>query len=261
MKHLFKFISLIFISIQLLAPLQAKSQEDFMDLLLLFVDEKYDICFHKSLKYTEKEKTKKHPLPYLYISMASFEMSQDHKYTNMYPKAFKTSLSFLSKYRKKDKGFEYKDDSEDFIEKIKLIIAEEIENYMTEGTESTYGKAAGLTKKICSIDPSDYGSKLLYGHLCILTKNRSTAKEYMKPSLIYIDSIPDKKFTFKNMTFSQQHYLKFAIMELAKYQKNKNVINAQSTLSLGKELFYIKRDDCKLEDNGDFIALYDEVFK
>ena len=261
MKTLFKFISLIFISIQLLAPLQVKSQEDFMDLLLLFVDEKYDICFHKSLKYTEKEKTKKHPLPYLYISMASFEMSQDHKYTNMYPKAFKTSLSYLSKYRKKDKGFEYKADSEDFIEKIKLIIAEEIENYMTEGTESTYGKAAGLTKKICSIDPSDYGSKLLYGHLCILTKNRSTAKEYMKPSLVYIDSIPDKKFTFKNMTFSQQHYLKFAIMELAKYQKNKNVITAQSTLSLGKELFYIKRDDCKLEDNGDFIALYDEVFK
>ncbi len=261
MKRILKFISLIFIYTHLIAPTQATSQEDFMDLLLLYVDEKYDVCFHKAIKYTEKDKTKKHPLPYLYCSMASFEMSQDHKYTNMYPKAFKSSLSYLSKYRKKDKGFQYKEDSEDFIENIKMIIAEEIENYMTEGTESTYGKAAGITKKICSIDPNDYGSKLLYGHLCNLTKNRATAKEYIKPSLIFIDSIPDKKFTFKNMTFSQQHYLKFALIEMAKYQKNKNVISAQTTLNLGKELFYIKRDDCKLEDNSDFIALYDEVFK
>jgi hypothetical protein len=261
MKNIFKFFSLIFISIQLLAPLQVKSQGDFMDLLLLFVDEKYDICFHKSLKYTEKEKTKKHPLPYLYISMASFEMSQDHKYTNMYPKAFKTSLSYLSKYRKKDKGFEYKDDSEDFIEKIKMILAEEIENYMTEGTETTYGKAAGITKKICSIDPSDYGSKLLYGHLCILTKNRSTAKEFIKPSLEYIKALPEDKFAFKNMTLSQQHYLKYALIELAKYQKNKNIINAQETIKLGEDYFYKKRDDCYLEDNSDFISLFDELFK
>ena len=139
-------------------------------------------------------------------------------------------------------------------------LAEEIENYMTEGTESTHGKAAGIAKKICSIDPQDYGCKLLYGHLCNLTKNRATAKEYIKPSLIYIDSIPDKKFIFEKMTFSQQHYLKFALMEMAKYQKNKNIIKAQTTLEMGKSLFYVKRDDCKLEDNGDFIALYDEVF-
>ena len=260
MKRIFKFISLIFLYTHLFAPAQVVAQDDYMDLLLLYVDEKYDVCFHKSIKYTEKDKTKKDPLPYLYGSMAAFEMSQDHKYTNMYPKAFKTALSYLSKYRKKDKGFEFKEDAEDFIEKIKMIIAEEIENYMTEGTESTHGKAAGIAKKICSIDPQDYGCKLLYGHLCNLTKNRATAKEYIKPSLIYIDSIPDKKFIFENMTLSQQHYLKFALMEMANYQKNKNIIKAQTTLQMGKSLFYVKRDDCKLEDNGDFIALYDEVF-
>ena len=126
MKSILRFTALFYICFLLLAPIKVKSQGDFMDLLLLFVDEKYDVCFHKSLKYNEKEKTKKHPLPYLYAAMASFEMSQDHKYTNMYPKAYKTSLSYLAKYRKKDKGFEYKDDSEDFIEKIKMIVAEDI---------------------------------------------------------------------------------------------------------------------------------------
>ena len=260
MKSILRFTALFYICFLLLAPIKVKSQGDFMDLLLLFVDEKYDVCFHKSLKYNEKEKTKKHPLPYLYAAMASFEMSQDHKYTNMYPKAYKTSLSYLAKYRKKDKGFEYKDDSEDFIEKIKMIVAEDIENYMEEATETTYGKAAGFAKKVCSIDPDDYGSKLLYGHLCILTKNRSTAKEYMKPSLEYIKAMSEDKFAFKNMTFSQQHFLKFALINLASYQKNKNIINAKETLDLGKDYFYKERDDCYLEDNSDFISIYDEVF-
>ena len=85
MKSILRFTALFYICFLLLAPIKVKSQGDFMDLLLLFVDEKYDVCFHKSLKYNEKEKTKKHPLPYLYAAMASFEMSQDHKYTNMYP--------------------------------------------------------------------------------------------------------------------------------------------------------------------------------
>ena len=75
-----------------------------------------------------------------------------------------------------------------------MIIAEEIENYMTEGTESTHGKAAGIAKKICSIDPQDYGCKLLYGHLCNLTKNRATAKEYIKPSEIWIFGRFNKTF-------------------------------------------------------------------
>ena len=260
MNHIIKLTTFFSILFFLSVPILVKGQDDFMDLLLLFVDEKYDVCFHKSLKYNEKEKTKKHPLPYLYAAMSSFEMSQDHKYTNMYPKAYKTALSYLGKYRKKDKGYEYREDAEDFTEKIKMIVAEDIENYIEQATETTYGKAAGFAKKICSIDPDDYGCKLLYGHLCILTKNRSTAKEYMKPSIDYIKSLSQDKFAFKNMTHSQQHYLKFAIINLAAYQKNKNITDARETLELGKDYFYTQRDDCLLEDNKDFISIYDEIF-
>jgi hypothetical protein len=80
--------------------------------------------------------------------MASFEMSRDHKYTNNFPKAYKTAISFAAKYRKKDKDHKYKSDSEKFINDFKLIILEEVENHLLEGTAATYGKAAGLTKKV-----------------------------------------------------------------------------------------------------------------
>ena len=151
-----------------------------MDLLLLFVDEKYEVCYNKSIKYTEKEKTKKDPLPFLFVSMSSFEMSRDHKYTNTFPKAYKTAISYAAKYRKKDKEYKFKSDSEKFIDDFKLVIIEEIENYIQEGIPAKFGKAAGLSKKICDMDPDDYGAKLMYALLCDLTKNKTPAKEYMK---------------------------------------------------------------------------------
>ena len=102
LKHIFILFLFIFKG---LTPIY--SQEEYMDLLLLFVDEKYDICFSKASKYTQKDKTKNDPLPYLYIAMSSFEMSQDHKYTNLHPKAYKTAISFTAKYRKKDKQYKW----------------------------------------------------------------------------------------------------------------------------------------------------------
>ncbi len=259
MRRLFMLILMFGFSFKLTLPVHAQFEGDFMDLLLLYVDEKYDICFHKSIKYTEKDKTKKHPLPYLYVSMSSYEMSQRNQYTNIYPKAYKTAISYLSKYRKKDKGYEFKEDSEDYIEKIKLIVAEEVENYLSEGTESTHSKAASLVKKICSIDPNDYGSKLLYAHLCFLTKNKSIGKEYLKISLEYIKNLPNDKFAFKKMTKSQQYYLRYSIMEYANYQKNKKPAEAKITINLGEEYFCKERDDCHLEDNEEFINLHKHI--
>ena len=74
-------------------------------------------------------------------------MSQDHKYTEEFPKARKTALSYAVKYRKKDKENKYKEDSEEYINNFKLNIIEELEK-LEEGTEKTYSKAVGLTKKL-----------------------------------------------------------------------------------------------------------------
>ena len=96
--------------------------QEYQDLLILYVDENYEKCFGKALNYTENEKTKKHPLPYLYVSMASFGMSQDHQYSESWPKAYSTALSFAKKYRKKDPDNTYAEDSQEYIDQLKEII-------------------------------------------------------------------------------------------------------------------------------------------
>ena len=102
----------------------AQTENTYENLLVLYVNEDYKNCFNKSLKYTVKDKTKKDPLPYLFASKASYEMSQDHKYTEEFPKARKTALSYAAKYRKKDKKYLFKEDAEEFINDFKINIIE-----------------------------------------------------------------------------------------------------------------------------------------
>ena len=57
----------------------SQTDNTYEDLLVLYVNEDFKNCYNKSLKYTVKDKTKKDPLPYLFVSKACYEMSQDHK--------------------------------------------------------------------------------------------------------------------------------------------------------------------------------------
>lgn len=258
MKFKLKYIFLIFFFVFKGTSL-IYTQEEYMDLLLLYVDEKYDICFSKSMKYTQKDKTKNHPLPYLYSAMSSFEMSQDHKYTNLHPKAYKTAISFTAKYRKKDKSYKYKVDAAPFIDKFKLVLMEDIENFMMEKTESSYAKAASLSKKTCDMDPDDYGSKLLYGHLCNLTKNKSTAKEYLKISKEKLAEMAENKFGLKYLTKSQQFILRYSLTELASFYQTKNPAQSKEILELGKHFFYADSEDSKIEFTQEYKAFYDRL--
>tara|TARA_Y100000813_G_scaffold115832_2_gene82941 strand:+ start:521 stop:1303 length:783 start_codon:yes stop_codon:yes gene_type:complete len=255
-----RFILILLIGVLLSPKLYyAQTNNDYMDLLLFYVDEKYDICFNKAMKYTEKDKTKKDPLPYLYVSKASFEMSRDHKYTNSFPKAYKTAISFAAKYRKKDKEYKFKSDAEDYIDAFKMIIVEDIENYILEGTDATYGKATGLCKKTCDMDPEDYGAKLLYALLCNLTKNKSTAKEYFKLCKPKLEEYKDNKFSLKYMTKSQQFILRFALIEFANYYKKKDPSKAKTMLENGKHLFYEENEFSKISYNLDYKLIYDNL--
>ncbi len=239
--------------------INAQTENEYMDLLLLFVDEKYEVCYNKSIKYTEKEKTKKDPLPYLYVSMSSFEMSRDHKYTNTFPKAYKTAISFAAKYRKKDKDYKFKSDAEKFIDDFKLIITEEVENYLLEGTAAKYGKAAGLAKKICAMDPDDYGAKLMYALLCDLTKNKTESKEYLKVCIPKLEDYQFDSSALKSMTKSQQSILRFALIEYCNYYQLKEPAKAKQMLEYGKNMYYEKNKLSKIGYNTDFKIKYDKI--
>ncbi len=248
----------LFIALAMFLTFQKTFGQDYLDLLSLIVDEKYEKCLFKCIKITENADTRNNPLPYYYAAVCYFEMSRDHKYKDDYPKAFKTSLSYLGKYRKKDKSYEYKDDVEEFIEKIKFILLEETENNTLEGTEKAAKKTASLMKKILKFDPQDYGVELIQGLNYILSKNKTEGKKIVADALAKIKTI-GTDVQFGDMTESQQMYLRFALMEYAKFQALGDPVGAGETISIGHQFFYEDRDDCLLDDNSAFKELYDKI--
>jgi len=49
------------------------------DLLVMYVDEKYEKCIAKAESYINADDTKRDALPFLYVSMCYYEMSRNTK--------------------------------------------------------------------------------------------------------------------------------------------------------------------------------------
>ena len=79
------------------------SQEEYNKLLMWLVDEKYENILYKCIRYTEEDKTKKEPLPYIYIAQAhmGIHLSDDHELREAHEadknKSLKNSLKYASK--------------------------------------------------------------------------------------------------------------------------------------------------------------------
>lgn len=248
----------VLFGIAFLSPISKTFAQEYEDLLVLLVDEKYEKCYDKAIKYNTKDDSKNDPLPYLYASQALYEMSRDHQYVETFPNAYKDALSYAGKYRKKDKAYAYRTDAEEHLEKLKTVVLEEVDNYILEATEKSYKKALSLMKKVTKIDPLCGGSVLLRGQLEILTKNKTEGKKMVIAGFEMLDKI-GTDIEFGDLTLTQQTYMKFAIMFSAKLTKIKDLSGARDIISKGQPYFGEERDDCLIDDNTDFEKLYKEI--
>lgn len=253
-----KTVFALLLGLVLLNPFSKTFAQEYEDLLVLLVDEKYDKCYDKAVKYTEDDKTKNDPLPYLYAAQALYAMSQDHQYVETFPNAYKDALSWAGKYRKKDKAYSYRTDAEPFLEELKTVVLEEIDNYLLEATEKSYKKGVSIMKKVTKIDPDCGGALVLQGQLEVLTKNKTEGKKMIVEGFAMLDKI-GTDIEFGDLTLTQQKYMKYAIMFSAKLARENNLSEAREIISKGQRYFGEERDDCLIEDNNDFKTLYKEI--
>jgi hypothetical protein len=252
-----KLILALCLGLYLFTPTISMAQE-YEELLVLLVDEKYEKCFDKSMKYIENDKTKNDPMPYLYASQALYAMSQEHKYSEIFPKAYKDAISFAKKYRKKDKAYAYREDAEPFLEKMKLTILEEIENYNLEATEKAYKKSLGFMKKVQPIDPNCVGSMLLRAELEILTKNKSEGRKMFAKAMEEVRKI-GVDIQFEDLTLSQQKYLKYTLIFVSQNYVEVDLTKARDIISIGQPYFGEDNEACLIEDTEDFKTVYKKI--
>ncbi|MFT7612520.1 MAG: hypothetical protein ACI9J3_001483 [Parvicellaceae bacterium] len=233
--------------------------QEYGDLLSLLVSEEYEKVIKKATKYTTDEKTKKDALPYLYYSEAMYRMSRDHKYNMDYPKAYKDALSYASKFRKKDKGNAYHDDAIDYIEELKLVIGEEVENYMAADDYKAYKKALGLMKKVIQFSPEDRGAQVTTALLEILTGNKSEGRKNLGVAWNAVLEIGSGDIQFEDMSEQTQFNLRFAIMKYANDVRKRDLAQAQTIISFGHQYFYGENEDYQKEYSEEYKVMYDDI--
>ncbi|MDZ4752474.1 MAG: hypothetical protein SGI87_12720 [Flavobacteriales bacterium] len=214
----------------MLYSLGSFAQSDYNDLLLMYVDEKYERCLYKAEKYTLDEKTKKEPLPYLFMSMSYFQMSRRDEFKEKYPDSFKNSLKYMKKYSAKDKERVYLAEYEDFFSELRVATISEADlMYDTE----KYTKAKSMYDYLVDMDPKDAGALIMRGIVEGAMKSKKESEESM---IAAVELLKNKDYGHYKK--EQRGLLKEALLLIGVSTADSgDKATAKTWLDLGMELF------------------------
>ncbi len=133
----------------------AQQTDEFEKLKKLYIERKYEACLMKSEKYIYNEKTKREPIPYLYLSKSYYELSlsEDPDIQEYYTKALKNAIKYAIKFVQKDKKGIYTNMSTEFFNKL---IKSYLETIQEEYESGKYIKASANFKQLLKLKEDNH---------------------------------------------------------------------------------------------------------
>lgn len=224
----------------------AQSARSYDDLLVLYVDENYEKCIFKAERYTERDATRRDPLPYLYLSMCNHEISKMDKYTDDpdFKNAGRDALKYAEKFRKKDKDGSYFAQYEDYWEELNTDAMGVGFMYLEEGS---YSKAKREFDRMTGYDPGNAGAWLMLALSQMKMNLVRDAEESLQEFRKAYAGIGDHD----RLSPDRKKLLREALIRYAEQLDTKGMRDsARTTLALGAEDFM---------DNAEFKSLHDEL--
>jgi len=226
----------------------SQSEKDLDKMLFYYVDEKYEKSLDLALGFTEKEKTRRNPVPYIYVSKAYYEMSKIEEFDEDYPRAFRESLKFAVKFKKKDKKGEYIEENAEYIDGLKVQTFELADNYYQIGK---FSKAKTYFKYLTGMDPEDLGAWFLRGVNETRLNMRSEAEISLKKALDGLSSID--KDQVESYLPGKLMLLKNGIIVYAEFMKERGKMDeAKEVMNLGYPFY---------GDDNEFKMAYDGIMR
>ena len=224
----------------------AQPEDEYNDLMFLLVDQKYEKLLYKAEGYIEDEETRRDALPYLYTSMAYYEMSKLEEFDEEYPRAFKDAVKYCVKYRKKDKSGFYVADNAEYIDDLKKQVYEIADNYYNQGKAS---KAKSYYKYLVGMDPSDYGAWLLKGVVEAELNMKTEAEMSFEQGVNGVENLESTVEYWDGKLM----LLKMGIISYSNYLvSNGRVGEAKTMMEKGNEF---------LGDDNEFKIAYDDIMR
>lgn len=234
---------LAIITLTFLAP-AIQAQDEYDDLLILYVDGDYEKLISKAERYAEKDR--KAPQPLLYLSKAYYEISKDEELRDEYPKAFRDAMKNASKYSRKDKEREFWDVNAEYFAELRSEAMREADLFMAEKDPRGLSQASRIYKYLVDIDPDDVSSSMMYCAVLYQLNRRGEADMIMRdlgPKLTNINT--------DRMDDDQKEMLKFGFIQYAEYLKEQGrADSARVTMNIAHPYF---------KDDNEFQLSYDEI--
>jgi hypothetical protein len=224
----------------------AQEKKPYDDLLVKYVDEKYEDCLVKAERYTTNDNTKRDPLPYLYMSMCLYEMSKIPKYQAMeeYKKADRDALKWAEKYRKKDKDKEFFNNYEDYWSELNTMAQESGLNEYESGAKGM-SKARRYFDSMTGYYPENPGAWLMLG----LTDYGSNMAKEGDDAISKYKAALDAAGGIDRLPEDQKKLMKAGLIHYAEYLDGKgDKSGAKAAMETGKEAFM---------DDPEFKAAYE----
>ena len=171
MKNILTVLSFLFLS-----SITYAQAPDYDDLRILYADANYEKLAKVASSYTEKDKTKKDPIPYIWCAKGLYQVSLSGTDNDKFKNAFKDAIKYLSKGIKYDQKYNEGSnlqDHKDFIDEFQLSLFETIDNELSDGS---YRKSYGLAIKYQKVSLQKIGSKYLMGACKYLDQDKTTAR-------------------------------------------------------------------------------------
>lgn len=202
--------AVLFTAILLLGhAFSAQAQEDpYKDILFMIIDGEYEKAVKQAERITGKDKTRREPVPYIYASMAYFEMSKKEEFQDDYPRAFRDAIKAAYKARRYDRENEYFPAHTNYINELKAeIMREAIFLFQSE----QWRKSTTYAKYVTRIDPEDVSALLLTGIAEVNARNVHQSKTTFENAGEAL-----KEFTDSDITFESKNAYLFVVLEYAK---------------------------------------------
>lgn len=226
----------------------SQSEKDMDKMLFYYVDEKYEKLLDMAMGFVEDDKTRRNPVPYIYVSRAYYEMSKIEEYDEIYPRAFRESVKYAVKFRKKDKEGEFIEENAEYVDILKMQTFELADSYYQ--TEK-YSKAKTYFKYLTGMDPEDWGSWFLRGVTESRLNMRSESEISLKTAIDGLASV-DTDIVDRYLP-GELMLLKKGILNYSEFMKEKGKMDeAKEIIVMGYPYF---------EEDNEYKIAYDDFMR
>ncbi|GAB5539634.1 MAG: hypothetical protein Salg2KO_17370 [Salibacteraceae bacterium] len=154
---------------------------DFQKLFDLYTMEEYDRCAYKAERYSNKDKYRREPEPYLYMALCFYQAHvQPEKFDQEFDDPLKDALKYAYKFRKKDKEGVLYETNKDLLDKIREEALFTAKFYYNDGD---YRKASSEFRRIAKVVPDDVNVIFMQGVSDIMAKNVSQGERLVNQAL------------------------------------------------------------------------------